>query len=139
MSWSEVPAINRNGIITQYEVVYEPLETFGGTLAARITTTNATTFTVLLNDLQEFVDYKIRVRAHTSVAEGPFSTSITVQTHEDGMSYKLSSMSKCVLPASRCRPAGGTDYRFSGYFSCCLVLASILIVALPFTVGLNVH
>ena len=82
--WGEVPAIDRNGIITQYEVMYEPLETFGQ-LAARtnMTDTNST-FEILIENLQEYVQYSITVRAYTQVGEGPFSPNITFRTREAG-------------------------------------------------------
>ena len=84
MNWSEVPAIDRNGIITQYEVRYEPLETFGGQLAERTNITNNSTFEILLENLQEYVQYNITVRAFTQVGEGPFSPTITFRTREAG-------------------------------------------------------
>ena len=84
MNWSEVSAIDRNGIITQYEVMYEPLETFGGQLAARTNITDNSTFEILLENLQEYVQYDIRVRAYTQIGEGPFSPTITFRTREAG-------------------------------------------------------
>ena len=84
VNWSEVPAIDRNGIITQYEVMYESLETFGGQLATRANVTDNSTFETLLENLQEYVQYNIRVRAYTQVGEGPFSPNITIRTSEAG-------------------------------------------------------
>ena len=84
MIWSEVPAIDRNGIITQYEVMYDPLETSGGQLTTRINITDNSTFEVLLENLQEYVQYNIIVRAYTQVGEGPFSPTITIRTREAG-------------------------------------------------------
>ena len=81
MNWEEVPAIDQNGI-TQYEVMYNPLETFGGQIATQSMIT-MNTF-ILLNNLQEYVDYNITVRAFTSEGEGPFSTAMIVRTLEDG-------------------------------------------------------
>ena len=84
MSWGEVPAIDRNGIITQYEVEYEPLETFGGQIATMMTTTNATTFEQHLDNLEEYVVYSITVRAKTTAGIGVPSTPVLTQTDEDG-------------------------------------------------------
>ena len=84
VSWSEVPAIDRNGIITQYEIIYEPLETFGGQLATRTNISDNSTFEILLENLQEYVQYNIRVRAYTQVGEGPFSSNITIRTLQAG-------------------------------------------------------
>ena len=82
VSWSEVPAIDRNGIITQYEVVYEPLETFGEMIGSHAI--NTTNMTVTLSNLQEDVDYKMSVRAYTSAGPGPFSAEVENRTSEDG-------------------------------------------------------
>ena len=80
MSWSEVPAIDRNGIITQYEVVYEPLETLELTTMKMLT--NASTFELLLDNLEEYVVYNITVRAGTQVGLGVASTPTLIQTNE---------------------------------------------------------
>ena len=85
VSWSEIQAIARNGIITQYEVMYEPLETFGGQIAKRSSIVNDSIFTLLLENIQEHVQYNITVRAYTEVGEGPFTSTITVRTPEAGM------------------------------------------------------
>ena len=65
--------------------MYDPLETFGGQLAARtnMTDTNST-FEILIENLQEYVQYNITVRAYTQVGEGPFSPNITFRTREAG-------------------------------------------------------
>ena len=87
VSWSEVPAIDRNGIITQYEVVYEPLETFGGSIGSNSITTTAMAAT--LSDLQEYVVYNVSVRAYTSTGPGPFSTEVAVRTLENGKTISM--------------------------------------------------
>ena len=98
MNWSEVPAIDRNGIITQYEVVYEPLETFGGQIAVRTNITDDSTFGILLENLQEYVQYNITVRAYTQVGEGPFSPTITIRTSEAGKcKFSVKLCTSCLL------------------------------------------
>ena len=87
VSWSEVPSIHRNGMITQYGVMYEPLETFGYETVTSVNITDNSTLEILLHNLQEYVQYNITVRAFTSVGEGPFSSVITVRTLEDGECY----------------------------------------------------
>ena len=81
VTWEEVPVIDRNGEITVYEVQYEPLETFGGQIAT--STVNTSMLSILLTDLQEFVDYNISVRAYTSAGPGPYSDSVTERTDTD--------------------------------------------------------
>ena len=82
VSWDEVPAVDRNGLITVYEVLYEPLETFEGFITSD--SINTTDMMLLLTDLQEFVAYSISVRAYTSEGPGPYSEEITEMTLENG-------------------------------------------------------
>ena len=73
VSWNEVPAIGRNGIIIQYEVQYELLMILTGDLTLNTSNTSA-----LLRDLQEYTEYNITIRAYTSVGPGPLSPSVMV-------------------------------------------------------------
>ena len=82
VSWDEVLPIDRNGLITMYDVLYVPLETFeGAIMSMSVNTTNTST---TLSVLEEFVEYNISVRAYTSEGPGPYSEEITVMTFEDG-------------------------------------------------------
>ena len=81
MSWTEIPGIDHNGIITMYEVMYEPLMTFGVLTPATVTTTN---LTIIVGGLEEYVEYNISVRAYTSVGPGPYSEGVTNRTFGDG-------------------------------------------------------
>ena len=83
VSWDEVPPIDRNGIVTVYEVLYEPLETFERAIMSM--TMNTTNTSTTLSGLEEFVEYNISVRAYTSEGPGPYSEEISVITLEDGM------------------------------------------------------
>ena len=80
--WDEVIPIDQNGVITIYEVMYTPLEDFDGTIMTR--TTNVTDLSVLLTDLEEYVNYTISVRAYTSVGAGTYSDPVIALTNEDG-------------------------------------------------------
>ena len=82
VSWEEVPTIDRNGEITEYEVQYEPLETFGGQIST--STVNTSMLSINLTGLQEFVDYNISVRAYTSAGPGPYSIGVVERTDTDG-------------------------------------------------------
>ncbi len=82
VNWTDVPEIDQNGIITDYEIMYEPLMTFGDALSISIV--NTTNKYITLDGLQEFVNYTISVRARTSVGPGPFSVGIMRRTLEDG-------------------------------------------------------
>ena len=85
--WEEVIALDRNGIITTYEVRYEPLETFGGEIQTQTSNISASMMSTTLSDLEEFVNYTISVRAYTSVGAGPYSESRTIMTPSDGMKF----------------------------------------------------
>ena len=71
--------MDQNGIIILYEVQYEPLMTFGGQLMTMVMDTS-----IVLEGLQEYVEYNISIRAYTSVGRGPFSPGVNNQTFEDG-------------------------------------------------------
>ena len=75
MNWTEVPKIDQNGVITQYEVMV-------ATIA--FVTINTTKMSVTLMDLEEYVEYNISVRAYTSVGPGPYSVGILGRTLQDG-------------------------------------------------------
>ena len=78
--WEEVPAIDENGIIINYEVRFEPLE-FTETLST--SSVNTSDLTVVFGSLQEYIQYNISVRAYTSVGPGPYSDPVTQRTLED--------------------------------------------------------
>ena len=88
VSWNEVPAIDQNGIITQYEVEYNQTTFSGATMYSTITV-DSSTLTVDLTGLEEYVEYSIRVRAFTSVGAGPYSDVVNVITSEDGKRHNL--------------------------------------------------
>ena len=83
VTWNEVPAIDQNGIITVYEVMYTPLTTFGGQISTNTTNVSGSELMVTLSYLQEYVNYSISVRAYTSAGQGPESTVIEL-TQEAG-------------------------------------------------------
>ena len=68
MSWSEVPEIDRNGIITMYEVMY-----VSNCIVGNVNISDSSILTVNLTNLDKFVTYNISVRAYTDVSPGPYS------------------------------------------------------------------
>ena len=80
-TWEEIPSVNRNGIITTFEILLEPLETFDGQLLAW--QMNTSDLYILLSDLEEFVGYNVSVRAYTSIGPGPYSNKVFAMTMED--------------------------------------------------------
>ena len=87
VSWKEVPAISRNGTIIMYELQYEPLETFNGTTFIETVNTSEPVLMLNLTDLEEYVEYNISVRAHTSTGPGPYSDPVTVRTDTDSKTH----------------------------------------------------
>ena len=81
VTWDMVPPIDQNGVITMYEVLYTPLETFGGAIGPR--TVNVTERTASLTELEEYVNYTISIRAYTSIGESPYSSETVALTSED--------------------------------------------------------
>ena len=81
VTWDEVPGLDQNGIIIDYEVQIEPLDFPADIMTDLLTTTN---LSMLLTGLEEFVNYNISVRAYTSVGPGPYSDPVTERTLEDG-------------------------------------------------------
>ena len=81
VSWEEIPPGNRNGLILMYEIIHEPLETFGQLLMTD--TRNTTNLSIVVDGLHPFVNYNISVRAYTSVGNGPSSVEIVEMTLQD--------------------------------------------------------
>ena len=83
MTWDPVPEIDRNGIITQYEVEFNQ-STFNEISTSNLTATNGPQLMMELEGLEEYVEYTVRVRAYTSEGSGPFSLAVMNRTLEDG-------------------------------------------------------
>ncbi len=84
VSWDPVPGLDQNGDIIVYEVRYDPLETFNGQITTGYeNTTNGSVLEITLENLQEYVEYNISVRAYTVVGAGPFSEGIVQRADED--------------------------------------------------------
>ena len=82
VSWEEIPEIDRNSDITQYEVHFSQ-STLGEMAMNGSVFTAPSVLTVTLEELEEFVEYSIRVRGITSVGAGPFSVAVVNTTFED--------------------------------------------------------
>ena len=80
MSWNEVYPIDQNGIIIIYEVDYQPVQVFNGSMTVDVV--NTTNTTILLSNLHEAVQYNMTVRAYTSIGPGPFSSHVLSFTQE---------------------------------------------------------
>ena len=94
VSWEEVQAELRNGIINGYTITYQSLtENDNGFLQASPNDHQAN-----LKGLKEFVEYNISVVAFTVKGDGPPSV-IVVRTDQDSESNKLNVFSLYVMLA----------------------------------------
>ena len=74
VNWTEIPCIQRNGRIIEYEVEFGP--SGEGNISGR-------SFTA--NELTPFTDYTFKVRGVNSAGSGPYSDLINITTSEEGM------------------------------------------------------
>ena len=81
VSWTLVDPIERNGIITNYEILYQPLVIYDNISILKNSTELSTTLTML----HEFANYSVQVRAYTEVGSGPYSMKEFTQTLEAGL------------------------------------------------------
>ena len=68
-----------------YEVLYQPLETFNGSILTQtmiVMSPDITSLTFM--SLEEYVIYNISVKAYTSVGPGVYSEGTGEMTFEDG-------------------------------------------------------
>ena len=101
MAWDPVPEIDRNGIITLYEVEYTQ-STFSGISSSNLNTTNGSQLMVELEGLEEYVEYSVRIRAYTSVGPGPFSVAVVNRTLEDGEMVNTCNSSSSTICGTTC-------------------------------------
>ena len=78
VTWDEIPGLDQNGVIIDYEVQIEALDFPADILL------NTTDLLLVVTGLEEYVNYSISVRAYTSVGPGPYSDPVTERTLEDG-------------------------------------------------------
>ena len=88
VTWDSVPPIHQNGIITHYDVEYNQ-STFSQVSSSLSQTVSGDIPAVMLNGLEEYVIYSVRVKAYTSIGEGPYSSPENERTLEDGILDKI--------------------------------------------------
>ena len=81
VAWGEVPAIHKNGIITMYEIEYWQT---GEVNNPTNMTVGSDVFLLVLTMLEDFVNYRVRVRAYTALGPGPYSLSIVAELNQKG-------------------------------------------------------
>ena len=98
VSWEELQLIDENGEIIFYEVEFVPLMLFDGQIAAN--TTRTSLLNITLTALEEYVEYRVRVRAHTIAGAGPYSDPIIRRTLQAGSYYILVGVKMYYFPFS---------------------------------------
>lgn len=83
VSWDQVRFIDRNGPIVLYEVLYVPFDSFDGQLIQNALNVTHPNVEVDLENLEEFLEYNISVRAYTNAGPGPYSDPISNVTLPD--------------------------------------------------------
>ena len=78
VQWEEVPEIDRNGIVMFYEVQVDPAR-FQNVHYENV---SGSELVLVVDGLEEYVDYNFTVRAYTSAGPGPFSDVTTNTTDE---------------------------------------------------------
>ena len=83
LRWNPVAPIDRNGIITHYEVLFN--QSSITTLPMSEININDSELSATVGPLQPFINYTLYVRANTSVGSGPFNpTPNTTMTDPSG-------------------------------------------------------
>ena len=72
--------IDRNGIITFYEVRVDPAQF----QSVRYENVSGSDLVLVVDGLEEFVEYNFTIRAYTSAGPGPFSNVTTNTTDQAG-------------------------------------------------------
>ena len=80
ISWQPPAPEGQNGIITSYTVLVTEVLTNTTTTYQR----DGSRTELVITGLHPYYDYSCMVAAQTSVGLGPFGTSFTVTTHQDG-------------------------------------------------------
>ena len=82
VSWMMLECQDRHGNITMYEVRYTGLN-FGENVNQTLNTSSGDETSLGVNDLEEFANYTIEVRAYTAIGPGPYSSPMDVRTLPD--------------------------------------------------------
>lgn len=84
VAWHEVPSIDQNGIIIQYDVEYSLPQISDSQILINITVDDFSNLELNITGLQAYTEYSIRVRARTSVGAGPYSDVVNATTFQNG-------------------------------------------------------
>ena len=80
VQWEEVPEIDQNGEIIYYEVRVDPAQFQD----IRYESVSGSELVLVVDELEESVEYNFTIRAYTNAGPGPFSIVTTNTTDEAG-------------------------------------------------------
>ena len=81
--WVKILPIDENGVILQYQVLYQVLELYD-TSSLEL---NTTELSMSLTELHEYANYIVQVRGYTDAGPGPYSNQQTARTDEAGLYF----------------------------------------------------
>ena len=87
-----VPEIHQNGIITFYEVQIDP-DRFQALSHMNV---SGSELELVVDQLEEFVEYNFTVRAYTIVGPGPFSNVTNSTTNQAGERNACGHVESCI-------------------------------------------
>ena len=96
VQWEPVPEIDQNGIITLYEVRVDPAQ-FQDISYVNL---SGSELVLVVDGLEEFVEYNFTVRAYTIAGPGPFGVITTSTTDQAGERDAHECEKSSVLPQS---------------------------------------
>ena len=85
MQWEEVPLIYQNGEIIYYEVRIGPAQ------FQNVSYINVSGLELVVDELEEAVEYNFTVRAYTIAGPGPFS-DVTISTTDPAGEWNANTM-----------------------------------------------
>ena len=80
VTWGRVPEFQRNGNVTMYDIHVMNSNHYVANISVC-----ANNFSVVVDKLEMFVTYHVRVRALTAGGFGPWSDNVTAVTNQTGM------------------------------------------------------
>ena len=97
--WQNVVGKDRNGIVTGFRVYYKAVGEFAVDTTEKVEVVNGgDAVEKVLESLEKFINYNIKVLAFTSKGDGPNSSVITVRTDQDG---KFNTILNCSFTTSQ--------------------------------------
>lgn len=82
VSWLPIPLDEQHGVITQYEVLYEQIDSDSTSISldGNVTTSDGSELFLILSDLDTFRLYAVQVRGFTAVGPGNYTEAMTTRT-----------------------------------------------------------